>query len=636
MAYLVETNRWETGIYQFETSDPVMGGPNGIDNRPTRELANRTLWLKTELAKAVASIGQNKTAADQGLATKADKTVRIIAGNGLTGGNTLEQNITVALGLPGKITGSTTNSVSATSHTHEIDNASTTTPGVVKLNDTLSSLSTSEALTANQGRELNNNKADKTAIKFARPMVSAGSIAITLNVNSRSSVVAALGDNFIGWGYNQLVLHNNESSNITGLPITGNHPIQLDIQVMGGYSLMYCHYLFLGRVFFSRINWNNEVLGVNWIELYSSNQMPTANTDSAGIVQLSNTLTDSSTNKALAAAQGQLLNNNKADKAINITAGLGLTGGGDLSSGRNIALGLPGKITVSTTNSVSATSHTHEIDNASTTTPGLVKLNDTLSSQSTSEALTANQGRQLKNFIDNKSDLKTVDFSADSSSGHIPSGFYRNNGRQLDGQALPSLDIHINHPGYSGLAYARGIGFSYGGTWGVFTTSYDNNGRFLGTKKILLADDLNVIRRDYSRNITGNLDTSKSMAVSGDSTVYPDGRIVQQFHIKDMAPIWFRNEDAATGSLAAGTPHRRIPLDLWTAMPNKITDVRVTPIRAVNSTSSQTYSAEASEWIAAWSLFAQGNNKGAINIDISRFRGGQDELFDLLVIVEGY
>ncbi|MFV2030839.1 phage tail protein, partial [Neisseria sp. S1] len=111
MANLTETARWEAGIYQFETSDPVMGGPNGIDNRPTRELANRTLWLKTELAKAVASIGQNKTAADQGLATKADKTVRIIAGNGLTGGNTLEQNITVALGLPGKITASTTNSV---------------------------------------------------------------------------------------------------------------------------------------------------------------------------------------------------------------------------------------------------------------------------------------------------------------------------------------------------------------------------------------------------------------------------------------------------------------------------------------------------------------------------------------------
>ena len=56
MANLKEDNTWEQGIYQFETSDPVMGGPNGIDNLPTRQLANRTLWLKTELAAAVQSI----------------------------------------------------------------------------------------------------------------------------------------------------------------------------------------------------------------------------------------------------------------------------------------------------------------------------------------------------------------------------------------------------------------------------------------------------------------------------------------------------------------------------------------------------------------------------------------------------
>ena len=52
MANLTETPAWEEGIYQFETSDPVMGGPNGIDNRPTRQLANRTAWLKQQLETA--------------------------------------------------------------------------------------------------------------------------------------------------------------------------------------------------------------------------------------------------------------------------------------------------------------------------------------------------------------------------------------------------------------------------------------------------------------------------------------------------------------------------------------------------------------------------------------------------------
>ena len=51
MANLTENPVWEEGIYQFETSDPVMGGPNGIDNRPTRQLANRTGYLKKKLQR---------------------------------------------------------------------------------------------------------------------------------------------------------------------------------------------------------------------------------------------------------------------------------------------------------------------------------------------------------------------------------------------------------------------------------------------------------------------------------------------------------------------------------------------------------------------------------------------------------
>ncbi|MGV0998279.1 MAG: gp53-like domain-containing protein [Fluviibacter sp.] len=46
MADLVETPQWEPGIYEFTTDDLVEGGPNGIDNLPTRQLANRTAYLK--------------------------------------------------------------------------------------------------------------------------------------------------------------------------------------------------------------------------------------------------------------------------------------------------------------------------------------------------------------------------------------------------------------------------------------------------------------------------------------------------------------------------------------------------------------------------------------------------------------
>ncbi|MFC2352092.1 phage tail protein, partial [Eikenella halliae] len=38
--------QWVEGIYQLETTDPVLGGPNGIANRQAKELAARTQYLK--------------------------------------------------------------------------------------------------------------------------------------------------------------------------------------------------------------------------------------------------------------------------------------------------------------------------------------------------------------------------------------------------------------------------------------------------------------------------------------------------------------------------------------------------------------------------------------------------------------
>ncbi|HDR8969923.1 gp53-like domain-containing protein [Burkholderia vietnamiensis] len=49
MTNLVETDRWEEGVYQLETSDPVVGGPDGIDNLQARQLANRTRYLKAAI-----------------------------------------------------------------------------------------------------------------------------------------------------------------------------------------------------------------------------------------------------------------------------------------------------------------------------------------------------------------------------------------------------------------------------------------------------------------------------------------------------------------------------------------------------------------------------------------------------------
>ena len=104
------------------------------------------------------------------------------------------------------------------------------------------------------------------SIRLSRPLVAGAETAITLNVASRASIIAALGDDYIPYGHNQLVLHNHEVSNITSLPIADKSPLQLDIYVMGDYSMIVATYMPLGRRFWTRANWNNESLGLSWVE----------------------------------------------------------------------------------------------------------------------------------------------------------------------------------------------------------------------------------------------------------------------------------------------------------------------------------------------------------------------------------
>lgn len=68
MANLTETPTYEAGIYRFETTDPVQGGPGGIDNLPTNQLANRTAWLKAQVEAILLDIA----AIESGYATDAD------------------------------------------------------------------------------------------------------------------------------------------------------------------------------------------------------------------------------------------------------------------------------------------------------------------------------------------------------------------------------------------------------------------------------------------------------------------------------------------------------------------------------------------------------------------------------------
>jgi hypothetical protein len=49
MASLPETTTFDAGVYQLETTDPVLGGVSGVSNSSLKNLANRTNYLKAHL-----------------------------------------------------------------------------------------------------------------------------------------------------------------------------------------------------------------------------------------------------------------------------------------------------------------------------------------------------------------------------------------------------------------------------------------------------------------------------------------------------------------------------------------------------------------------------------------------------------
>lgn len=98
-------------------------------------------------------------------------------------------------------------------------------------------------------------------------------------------------------------------------------------------------------------------------------------------VDTQNSLTSTSTTKPLSAAQGKALQDNKAEKTRTITAGNGLTGGGDLSADRTINIA-------------------NADDSLVVSADGIkVNTNNTLASTSTTHPLSANQGKILNEKV---------------------------------------------------------------------------------------------------------------------------------------------------------------------------------------------------------------------------------------------
>lgn len=71
MANVTESPTWEGGVYQIETTDPVLGGPLGIANVQAKQLANRTQYLKERADVVDAAKGAYPSLAERMAAVEA-------------------------------------------------------------------------------------------------------------------------------------------------------------------------------------------------------------------------------------------------------------------------------------------------------------------------------------------------------------------------------------------------------------------------------------------------------------------------------------------------------------------------------------------------------------------------------------
>lgn len=311
------------------------------------------------------------------LNSMASNRVIINAGSGIIGGGDLTSSRMLSLGIPSTLTDKTTNATTSNSHTHELARASTTAAGIVRLNNTLISDATDQALTAAQGKALNEAKLDVGALKYTHKTVPGSSTVYTLDFGNRQSLIDLMGSDYVGNGHFETTLHNSSTSHtLINAPLDGvRSTLHLTLYLMGAHSFMEVVYLSSGRRFYSAFNFGMASWAPAWIELISTRRL----TDATNV--------DDPTIAASARAL-KLVADGAASAGTVITAGNGLTGGGSLGANRTITLGTPSTITGTTGNTTTTTSHTHAIQWATTGVAGVVQLSTATNSSATNMAAT--------------------------------------------------------------------------------------------------------------------------------------------------------------------------------------------------------------------------------------------------------
>ena len=250
MGNLNETEKWEENIYQLETSDPVLGGADGISNRAPWQLANRTKWLKKKTEEAAQSLAEHVRSRNHPDAT--------LTAKGFT-------QLSSATNSTSETQAATPKAVKAAydlaagkapvSHTHPwsqitgVPAASLTAKGTVQLSSDINSTSEILAATPKAVKAAYDLAAGKAPVSHTHPwsqitgvpaasLTAKGTVQLSSDINSTSEILAAT-PKAVKAAYDLAagkapVSHTHPWSQITGVPaasLTAKGTVQLSSDI---------------------------------------------------------------------------------------------------------------------------------------------------------------------------------------------------------------------------------------------------------------------------------------------------------------------------------------------------------------------------------------------------------------------
>ncbi|EFI6188246.1 tail fiber protein [Escherichia coli] len=331
MGNLNETEKWEENIYQLETSDPVLGGADGISNRAPRQLANRTKWLKKKTEEAAQSLAEHVRSRNHPDAT--------LTAKGFTQLSSATNSTSETLAATPKAVKAAYDLAAGkapASHTHPwsqitgVPAASLTAKGTVQLSSATDSQSETEAATP---------KAVKIAYDLARGKYTAqdatttrkGIVQLSSAINNTSETLAAT-PKAVKAAYDLAagkapVSHTHPWSQITGVPaasLTAKGTVQLssatdsqsETEAATPKAVKAAYDLAAGKAPVSHTHPWSQITGV-----------PAASLTAKGTVQLSSAINSTSeilaaTPKAVKAAYDLANGKQPADATLTALAGL--------------------------------------------------------------------------------------------------------------------------------------------------------------------------------------------------------------------------------------------------------------------------------------------------------------------------